>query len=252
MAIVAGAAGAGFKEPLVHAQGNGYRDRYRYRNGIGMMASAEFQVFHDDFERLITTNVPAGWAAAVIDTGATVVTDTTVGHSSSLLFDSDGATEGVAIYLPEGIQLTAGKRFFMETRFKTEIANDSDVQFGLTSLTATTNPEDLWTTVAVDVIAFGVLDGSAVVGMLSDLANTGSAVQAGTISLSNATWHTLGIHYDGLQLRGYVDGNLALLWAGAAATIPTGVTLAPFLGFRNGSAATTEGHCDYFRFALER
>ena len=169
---------SGFTEPLVHsprsAQGS-----YAYRSGIGMIPSAEWSVFFDDFFGPVATNVPAGWSAAVIDTGATIVTDTTVGAghgNGALLFDSDGATEGAAIYMPKSVQLTSGKKFMMEARFKTEIADDSDVQIGLSSLTATTNPEDLWTTTATDVVSFGVLDGDASVGMLSDKSNSGTSV----------------------------------------------------------------------------
>lgn len=259
MAIVAGRTGAGFKEPLVFAQGNGYRDKYRYRNGIGMVPSAEFFVFHDDFLSFIPTtsvtngqvaNAPTGWQSAVIDTGATVAVDTTATHANGvLIFDSDAATEGAAIYLPKGVQLTSGKKFFMEIRFKTEVADDSDVQFGLSDLTATTNPEDLWTTAAANVVAFGVLDGDATTGILTDASNAGTAVSLGSIDLSSATWHTLAIGYDGVAITGWVDGNLSVR---TTTTIPTGVALAPFVGFRNGSAATTEGHCDYVRFAVER
>jgi hypothetical protein len=252
MAIVAGATGLGIKEPLVFAQGHGYRDKYRYRNGMGMVPSAEFNVFFDDFDRLLTTNVPSGWTAAIIDTGATVVADTTAAFSSSLLFDSDGTTEGAAIYLPKAIQLTVGKKFFMEIRFQTEDADDTDVQFGLSDLTATTNPEDLWTTTAASLVAFGTLDGSAATKMLSDSANSGSSAQTGDISLSDATWHKLAISYDGLNLHGWVDGQKSLSWSSAASTIPTGVALSPFVGFRNGSTASNEGHLDYFRYVNER
>lgn len=242
--------GAGFTESIVHAQAR----KYRYRNGMGMISSAEFLVRMDDFVSPLTTNVPQGWAAAVIDVGATIVADTTaaLGATGVLLFDSDGVTEGAAFYGSKQIQLTSGKRFFMELRFQTEIADDSDVQFGLTDLTAVTNPEDLWTTVAANLVAFGVLDGSATVTMLADAGNSGSTAEAGTIALSDATWHTLAIYYDGTNLSGYVDGALALTWAQAATTIPTGVALAPFVGFRNGSAATTEGHADFVRFVAER
>ncbi len=243
--------GAGLTESIVHAR----QANYPYRAFMGMIPSAEFVVLMDDFVSPITTNLPLGWDAVVIDTGATVVTDTTAGSLGAtgvLLFDSDGATEGACFYGEKCLQLTAGKKFFMEMRFQTELADDSDVQFGLSALTAVTNPEDIWTTVATDVIAFGTLDGSALVGILADKANTGSAVQAGTKSLTSDTWHTLGIGFDGYNLRGYVDGAEAVLWAGAAGTIPTGVALAPFVGFRNGSAATTEGHCDYVRYALQR
>ena len=243
--------GVGLSESIVFAR----QSQYAYRTKMGMIGSAEFVNFMDDFVSAVTTNLPAGWDGVVIDTGATVVTDTTAGSLGAtgvLLFDSDGAAEGAAIYGEKCLQLTSGKRFFMEMRFQTEIADDTDVQFGLTALTATTNPEDLWTTTATDVVAFGVLDGSAVVGLLSDAGNSGTVVQAGSLSLSNATWHILGIGYDGVNLRCYVDGVLALTWAGAASTIPTGVALAPFFGYRNGSTAANEGHCDYVRFVVER
>ncbi len=236
---------------------------YEYRNDSSMISSAEWLVSFDDFDKswIPTTaitngavaNTPAPWQAAIIDTGATLAVDTTATHGTGvLIFDSDGATEGVAVYGQKSIQLTAGKRFWMEMRFKTEVADDSDVQFGLTAVTATTNPEDLWTTTATDLIAFGVLDGDATVTMLSDKSNSGTAAILGDRDLVSAIWHTLGIYYDGTKLFGYVDGRLALTWTGAAATIPTGVALAPFFGFRNGSAATTEGHIDYIRWALER
>lgn len=249
--LAAGAIGLKINAPIVHARGVGRK--YEYRNGLGIGNSAEFNVFFDDFNELVTTNVPTGWAAAIIDTGATVVTSTVAGHSSVLLFDSDGAAEGTSIYLPAGIQLTAGKKFFLEARFQTEVADDTDVQIGLAALTATTNPEDLWTTTATDVIAFGVLDGgSGITGMLSDASNGGTTVQVGTISLVNATWHVLAIAYDGVNLSGWVDGQRSLTWSGASTTVPTGVALAPFVGFRNGSTAANEGQCDYFRYAQER
>lgn len=263
MAIVAGATGAGFKEPLVFAQGNGYRDKYRYRNGLGMVPSAEFYVFHDDFLSFMPTtsvtngqpaNTPTGWTSAVIDTGATVVVSTVaaVAATGVLIFDSDGTTEGSSIYLPKGVQLTSGKKFFLEARVRTEVADDTDVQIGLSALTATTNPEDLWTTTSTDLVAFGVLDGSAATKMLADKSNSGTSVQTGDISLSSNTWHVIAISYDGLNLHGWVDGQKSLSWSSAAATIPTGVALAPFFGARTGSSANNEVYLDYFRFAIER
>lgn len=240
----------GFTSPLVHAPGD--PAGYAYRQGMGMMESAEFFSFFDDFKGAVATNVPAGWSAAIIDVGATVVADSTT-PTGALLFDSDGATEGASIYLPETWTLTQGKKFFMEIRVKPEIADDSDVQFGFSDLTAVVNPEDLWTTTSASLIAFGTLDGSAVTGMLSDKSNSGSAVVAGTRSLTSNTWHTLAIGYDGANLRGFVDGRESVRWTGAhATTVPFGVTLAPFFGWRNGSAATTEGMLDYFRLVIER
>lgn len=227
---------------------------YRYRQGMGMIPSAEWQVFMEDFTSTWSTNVPLGWAAAIIDTGATIVADTTVGYPTSALFDSDDAGEGAAIYGTKYIQLTANKRFFMECRFQTEVAADTTVQFGLSAVTATTNPEDLWTTTATDVVAFGILTGDATTTMLSDKDNSGATAELGLIDLEDATWHILAIYFDGTNLHGFVDGRWSLQWSQAAATtIPTGVVLAPFVGFLNGTTGgAQEGHCDYIRWVLER
>lgn len=228
---------------------------YPYRSNLGMMNSAEFVVFHDDFIQAVATNVPTGWTAAIIDTGATLVASTTAGSlgaTGGALIASDGTSEGVSIYLPKGVQLTAGKKFVIEARVQTAIAAETDVQIGLSDLTATTNPEDLWTTTSANLVAFGTLAGSATTKMLSDKTNSGTTVQTGTRVLSNTTWHTLAVAYDGVNLRGYVDGKESLLWASASTTIPTGVALSPFLGARTGATAGNVTTFDYFRVMIER
>jgi hypothetical protein len=253
-------SGATFNEPVVHGK-NMYRN-YLYRYGVGMMPSAEYFVFHDDFLSFMPTtsvtngqpaNTPTGWTNAVIDVGATVVvssaTSAPASATGALIFDSDAGSEGAAIYLPKGVLLTANKKFFMEIRAYVDAADDCDLQFGLSDLTATTNPEDLWTTAAANVVAFGVLDGDATAGILTDASNAGTAVSLGTKDLSSGTWHVLGIGYDGTAITGWVDGIQAVK---TTTTIPTGVALAPFVGYRNGSAATNEGYVDYFRFAIQR
>jgi hypothetical protein len=227
---------------------------YPYRSSLGMFNSAEWVVWQDDFTDPIATNVPTGWSAAIIDTGATLVASTVVGTAATgaIVIASDGGSEGVAIYKPRALQLVAGKKFVIEARVQTSIAAETDVQIGLTDLTATTNPEDLWTTTAANVAAFGTLAGSAATRMLADKSNTGSAAQTGTRSLTNTTYHTLALAYDGVNLRGYVDGKESLTWAGAAGTIPTGVHLAPFLGARTGATAGNITTFDYFRVYAQR
>lgn len=229
---------------------------YTYRNQMGMFGSAEFAVFFDDFLGAITTNVPTGWTAAIIDTGATLVADSTAGvrgATGGALIASDGSSEGVSIYRPKAIQLTVGKRFFMDCYVRTSVAAETDVQFGLTDLTATTNPEDLWTTTAASLIAFGTLAGSAYPTMLADASNSGTSVQAQTISpLVDATFAYLAIGYDGANLKGFVNGKEVLTWSGAASTVPTGVALAPFIGARTGATAGNVTTFDYVRYCIER
>jgi len=262
--LVAG-DGTAIAGPLL-SSAKGPGRKYNYRHRMGMVPSAEFNVFHDDFHSFMVstaiTNGPAanvplnGWANAVIDTGATIVADTTVGnHTGALLFDSDGTSEGAALYTTESFQIVSGKRFFIETRVKLEVADDCDFQFGFSDVTASTNPEDLWTTAAANLVTFGVLDGgSAYPTMLADKSNSGTSAQAQTLkTIANDTWTILAIGYDGSNLTGHLNGEQVLLWSTALSTsLPTGVTLALFFGYRNGSAATNEAQVDYIRVVQER
>jgi len=257
--------GVGFSESIVHAT-NSLQGRYSYRSGVGMVPSAEWSVFFDDFYSFVVAtaitngpvaNTPWGWQGAIIDTGATAAVDTTttLGGSTGILKLSDAtASEGVAVYGTKAVQLTAGKKFFMEMRVRTDDVTDNAIQFGLSDLTATTNPEDLWTTTAANLITFGILDGSAYPQLLSDKSNGGTTVQTQTVKpMVVDTWHILGIGYDGAKLRAFVDGVETTFWSGAATTVPTDVALAPFFGVLNGNGAgANNNYVDFVRFAVER
>src|SRR5690606_34390793 len=157
--------GVGFSESLVHAGGSN-QAAYGYRRGMGMVPSAEWVVFFEECNKLVSSNVPSGWQGVVIDTGATISSGTLTGAAHGVwVFDSDGAGEGAATWLPKTTLFQTGKRWMMEVRAYAEKADDIDLQFGLSDLTATSNPEDLWTTTAASLVSFGVLDGSAVTGM---------------------------------------------------------------------------------------
>jgi hypothetical protein len=244
----------GFSEPLTHQP---VERLYEYRRGFGMGNSAEFVHYFDEFTSAVATNVPTGWTAAVIDTGATVTQlDTDTFPGGVLKFASDATTEGAALYLPLMVELN-NKEFFMEARVYTVDADDTDVQMGLTARNATTNPEDLWTTAATDLIAFGVLDGDATVTMLCDKNNSGAAANLGTIDLEDATWHTLAIHVTGasstsnMSVRGYVDGELAITWD-VETEIPDDLVLSPFIGARTGGDLAHVVYVDYVRFVSVR
>lgn len=255
--------GSGVSASLVHAPASP-QGPYSYRSGMGMVNSAEWSVFFDDFYNFIVAtsitngpvaNTPFSWNSAVIDSGATavVLTTATVGANGVLSLSDATASEGVVVYGTKSLQLITGKRFFMEARVRTSDVTDNAVQIGLSDLTATTNPEDLWTTVAANVVAFGILDGAATAGMLSDAGNGGTSVIAGTRSMVADTWHTLAIYYDGVNVKGYVDGKLSVTNTGATTTVPTAVALAPFFGVLNGDGAgAATNYFDYVRWASER
>jgi hypothetical protein len=240
----------GFKGPIVGAP-RSTTDGYKYRTGMGMMSSAEFAVFHDDFLLPFASNTTIGWTA-IIDTGGTSITNltATVGANGVMAMNSDDASEGSAIYGAKAFQLVSGKKFFMECRARCNDVTDNAFQFGLSALTAVTNPEDIWTTVAADVLTMGILDGSALVGMLADEGNAGTAVVAGTKSMVVNTWHTLAIFYDGTRAYGFVDGDVSV---STIVTIPEAVSLAPFVGHLNGNGAgNNTSFVDYVRIVSER
>lgn len=249
--------GLGINEPIVFAPRSNQAS-YPYRSGMGMVPSAEWRVFFDDFQDAVTSNVPAGWTAAIIDTGATTVVDTTATTSASgvVLLSDATASEGAAFYGTKSIQLVSGKKFMMECRVRLNDVTDHTFQFGLSDLTATTNPEDLWTTTAANLVTFGILDGgSGATSMLCDKANSGSTAETGSKSLTVNTWHTLAIFYDGVSsVKGYVDGVLSNTWAQTfASTVPTATALAPFVGSLNGNGAGANTCLvDFVRFSQER
>lgn len=241
--------------PLIHANRSN-QQTYAYRSGLGLMPAAEFVVLHDDFLLPFASNTATGWTA-IVDTGGTNITHltATTGANGVVAMNSDDVSEGSALYGAKAVQLIVGKKFFMECLVRMDDVTDNTFQFGLSALTATTNPEDLWTTTATDVIAFGILDGQATTRMLCDKSNSGSTAEAGTRSLTVNTWHRLAIAYDGSELvRGYVDGKLSQTWAQTfSSTVPTAVALAPFIGHLNGNGAgNNTSLVDYMRVVAER
>lgn len=245
--------GIGLSESIVFAPQDSYKT-YQYRTNLGMFNSAEFTAKFDDFVDGVVSNLPDGWQAAIIDSGATVTTYTTatVGANGVLQITDATASEGACVYGAKAIQLLSGKKFFMEARLRTNDVTDNAVQFGLSALTAVSNPEDVWTTVATDVIAYGILDGSANLVTLVDAGNTGTSAISTGVALVADTWTVLGIGYDGANLQFFVDGKLVYTQA-TPAVIPTAVALAPFFGHINGNGAGGNTVLfDYIRFSAQR
>ena len=249
---------ASFNESVTMARDTAYP----YRHGMGMFSSAEWVVFFDDFQGDVATNVPAGWDAAIIDTGATIAsfeTSAAANANGVIRITSDAASEGAAIYLPKQVYLS-GKRFFMEARVRTAAATDTTMYFGLSDRTATTDPEDMWDTSNADSIAFGIADGSAQVGLVYDKDNGGPVTNTSTdtsLALANSTWVTLAFSYNGATadankaLKGYVNGQLAVT-AATNAQVPEDVLLSPFIGALGGNGAIGTIDVDFVRFVLER
>lgn len=246
--------GLGVSESLVHAPVSN-QGSYAYRSGTGIMSSAEWDVFHDDFHAVATSNTFPGWTA-ILETSGTWATSTTAGHATGVAAGTHAtASNGVALYLPRGVQLTAGKKFFMEVRLRTDDVTDNQVNIGLFDQTSTATADAPFTTTSASLVAFGILDGAATLKMLCDKSNSGSTAETGTRSMVVDTWHTLAIAYDGIgAVRGYIDGNEAIRWSQAfATTVPTGIALSPFVAMDNGNGAGGNNILvDYVRFAVQR
>ena len=242
-------------ESVVHAR----TKNYAYRAGMGMFNSAEWIAFFDDFTGDVASNVPAGWDAAIIDTGCTVTNAGLAGGAA--IFTSDADNEGAAIYLPKSVALN-GKKFFMECRVQMEDVSAMTFQMGLSDLTAVTNPEDIWTTTTTDYVSFGNLD-AATVSLTYDKNNGGTVTETNTgaaanYTLADNTYAILAIAYNGAStvdngsLKAYVNGN-EVASALTEAQVPDDLPLAPFIGMLAGHATTANtAIVDYVRFALQR
>lgn len=267
--------GASFNESITIA-----RDRvFPYRSGMGMMQSAEWVQYMEDFTAMITSNVPTGWQAAVIDAAATLTNLTSTNENGGIArVTGSAASEGVAIHRPRTVTLgtgtaasTGGRKFFMEARVRTQLAAQAEIQFGLSVLTAVVNPEDLYNTTADSFITFGIVDGSAVPVLQYDKANAGPqtdtvaalygatlASQLAAATLANNTFVTLGMTYNGSAagatggaITCYVNGTPVII-STVAAKIPDNVVLAPFIAARKGAAGASLTDFDYVRYAIQR
>lgn len=251
----------GLNENLIHSPISPQAD-YAYRSGKGIIPSAEYAVYFNDFFEETSSNALPG-TTAIIDTAATITAaevDAT-SYTGVLRITDATVSEGAALYWPKGIQLGLGKKFFMEVRVKTSDVTDNAVQFGLSDLTAVTNPEDLYTTTAANLIAVGILDGDATIGLLTDKDNSGDAVQlesTGNYDMVADTWTTLAFEVGGtatnstMYVKVYKDGQL-IITSDTETTIPDDLALAPFIAARNGDGAggnTTD--FDYIRWSIER
>lgn len=254
----------GHKAPLVHSPVSNQAP-YQYRAGTGMVPSAEWSVFFDDFYSFVVAtaitngpvaNTPWGWQGAIIDSGATVAVNTTaaIGENGVLTFADATASEGAAIYGTKSLQLTAGKRFWMEARVYTDDVTDNIIYMGVSSLTATTNPEDLWGTASDTFAAVGIADGSALLTLVADKANAGPTTNTSTThSMTASAWNTIALGYDGVNMRAFINGQMAVGPFSVTSKIPTGVAVAPFIGHINGNGAGGNVVAvDYVRWVSER
>lgn len=247
----------GINESIVFApQGK----TYAYRSGIGMFPSAEWATFFDDFNGPIASNLPAEWTATVKDTNATIITtaSTTLGGNGQhgvLEIAGTLASDGAAVYRPKTIMLNTDKSWFIETRVSYDTPAEQVAFMGLTDLTATTNPEDLYTTTAASLAAWGTSASASTGTLIYDLSNAGPQSDTFTLpsTITAGSWYVYGLGYSGSTgtLQAYLNGNLVGT-ATIVAKVPVGVLLAPFFAFRNGATTTAKSYIDYFRYSIQR
>jgi hypothetical protein len=238
---------------------------YRYRQGLGMLPSNEYRYYFNDFNDLVSANAVIG-STTIKDTNGTL-TNLATGTDNGGIVRVTGSAgqDGVVNYFPKSVVLT-GKRFFIEARVRASTIADCDFYIGLSSLTATTNPEDVYTTAADSLAAFGILDGGgALPNLIYDKANAGPVTDSalasslpGGVALANSTFYTIALFYNGAataatsgSLIGYVNGSPVIV-STVAAKIPDNVLLAPFFGARCGDGGVSTIDFDYLRYSMDR
>lgn len=251
----------GVGENIVHAPRSSAQG-YAYRTGLPIFQSAEYGHFMDDFAGPVASNLPGNWTAVVKDTNATITTTTSTTMTNTnrahgvIEFAGTLASDGAAIYRPKAFVFDSGYSFYIECRMACDTPAEQYMQFGLSSLTATTNPEDLYTTAADSLISFGTAASASVVSLIYDKANAGPVTDTYTLptAIAASTWTVFGLEYRGGAtpvINAYVNGDLVIN-SSTSANVPNGVLLAPFVAIRNGATTTAKGWVDWFRYGTDR
>ncbi len=252
--------GAAFAEPVVFAPQPSQK-KFPYRTGMGMVPSAEFLVMFDDFDGFAaaTTFAPPGWTT-ILDTGATIapVQTAALGATGVINLTSDNVSEGAAIYRSYAIdtgtvQLSVGKRAFIETRVYLNDVTDHTFYFGFTSATVITDPEDLYDASAADLAALGITDaGAGALVIKTDLAAATIVNTATTGTMVAATWTVLALEWDGVSsIKAYKDGKI--IGTVTSAVLPVAVSVTPFVAAVSGDGgAANQTYVDYVRYVIER
>ena len=251
--------GMGVTESIVHAPRSNAAG-YTYRNGMGMVPSAEFLVMFDDFDGFAaaTTYAPPGWTT-ILDSGATIapVQTAALGNTGVIsLFDAS-ASEGASIYRSYAIdtgtvQLSVGKRAFIEARVYMNDVTDNTFYFGWSSATVITAAADLFDASAADLGALGITDGSATLQIKTDLAAAGIVTTATTGVVTASTWTVLALEWDGVgSLKAFKDGQA--IGTVTSAVLPVAVSVTPFVSAINGNGGGSNlNYVDYVRYVIER
>jgi hypothetical protein len=209
---------------------------------FGMLDPTKYHVFFDDFD---TTPIAAQWTLTATSVGAGTSAITVPDADGGLARITTAANEDDGIFaewISETFLLESGKKTFMKTRISVGDAIQSDWIVGLHS--TDTTPQD-----ATMRFQFESVDASAVVYFNND-DNTTDTDSATIATLSDDTFITLAVYYDGVtSIKCYA--NDVLVDTMTSIGVP-GAEMAVGFGYLNGAAGAETADIDYILVAKER
>lgn len=195
---------------------------------------------------------------------ATNCVDTISGANGVLLLTLGGADNdgGELQGIEAPWQLVAGKRLYMQARFKIALAGGGTIAaneffMGLAKIQTTTSFMNAGgTALAVDnALGFVKYDASGTIGSVMRTVDVEST-DGGLITPTDGGWITAAIYYTGAQAKFYAgsaaDGSDMKLVSTLTGNDPLSLALTPTIWFKGGEAKANVLHTDYILISSER
>ena len=229
----------------------------RFPNGVTNVGSSDLfnsfkapnpLLYHTQFNDF-DTYAAGDWTVTETQAGAT---EALAAGDGGLLLLTNSAADNDIVQIQNAIAnftITAGKKFFFQSRFKVSDATQSDLAVGL----QLANVDGCTLATATDGIFFHKADGATSVDVYFRKNNTtGSSKGTAVATLADDTFITLGAFYDGVDRLYYaVNGTVTGYIDAGSAYLPD-ANVALIFSLTNGEAAAKTATVDYLFAAQER
>lgn len=203
-----------------------------------------YHMFAEDFDRFVAGD----WT--VTETQAAATQALAAGDGGLMLLTNSAANNDVnQIQLnPANFTFTAGKKFFLESRFKVSDATNSAFAIGVQNVSA----DGTVLANATDGLFFLKPTGFTTLSVYMRQDNSTGSTAAAFATLADDTYVVASAYFDGGDRLYYAINNAIQGYVTIATTMIPDANLAPIIVVKNGAAAAKTATIDYLFCAKER
>jgi len=220
---------------------------------FGQLDPTKYHIFFDDFDnRTITDGTTAQWTNTLASTGTAAVAaannGTLVITNANTDEDYNQTQATTATWLP-----SVSKKFWMKARLKVSVAATTDCFIGLSVIDTTILAASALS--STDAIGFfKAATATSWTAYIRKDASTGSTSTSSLGTVSNDTFTTIGMYYDGSGTAYLmVDDTVVDTIDSISSTYWPDAQMSPSIAFgQEGTGGATVGTVDYLFIAAER